>query len=183
MGIREEKRFKKNKYLNKIDYCEIHVCDENEEVVGVIKIDNDMIPFCRNYTWRIKDGYAVSTIKGKFTPLHHVVFGELQDNNNHRDHINKDSLDNRRSNLREVSRSINATNAKPRSESSTGLRGVMLVDHRDKEPGRRKYCWYAEWSEDGVRKTKTFNINKYGFEEAKRLAIEFREEMLRKMKI
>lgn len=25
MGVREEKRFKKNKYLNKVDYCEIHI--------------------------------------------------------------------------------------------------------------------------------------------------------------
>ena len=46
------------------------------------------------------------------------------------DHINGESLDNRKSNLRKVSRQINIQNAKPKKENKFGIRGVSY-DKRD----------------------------------------------------
>jgi hypothetical protein len=42
------------------------------------------------------------------------------------DHINRDRLDNRRSNLRAVSKSVNQHNSKLRADSSTGVKGVSV---------------------------------------------------------
>jgi hypothetical protein len=42
------------------------------------------------------------------------------------DHVNRDGLDNRKSNLRDGSNGVNAFNQKVRSDNTTGFRGVKL---------------------------------------------------------
>ena len=41
----------------------------------------------------------------------------------------------------------------------------------------RRKAWRAKWYENGKQYSKYFYVPKYGFEEAKRLAIEWREKM------
>ena len=89
-------------------------------------------------------------------------------------------MNNRKSNLRIVSRSINSTNAKPRTESKSGIRGVYF---RKERPGVAKASWICEWSINGKRHSKSFSIAKYGEEEAFRLACSLREEKMKEMKI
>ena len=96
------------------------------------------------------------------------------------DHINRNTLDNRRSNLRRISRSINATNAKPRIENKSGIRGVY---YREARPGIAKASWICEWNEEGKRYTKSFSVQKYGEQEARELAIAYRKNKLKEMKI
>lgn len=96
------------------------------------------------------------------------------------DHINRDTLDNRRENLRLVSRSINSTNAKARIESKTNIRGVYK---RTARPGIAKESWVCEWSDTTGRHSKSFSCEKYGEEEAFRLAKSLREEKMKEMKI
>ena len=96
------------------------------------------------------------------------------------DHINRDTLDNRRENLRLVSRSINSTNAKARIESKTNIRGVYK---RAARPGIAKESWVCEWSDTTGRHSKSFSCEKYGEEEAFRLAKSLREEKMKEMKI
>ena len=96
------------------------------------------------------------------------------------DHINRNTLDNRRENLRLVSRSINATNARPRTESKSGVRGVYF---RKERPGIAKAAWICEWSIEGERHSKSFSIAKYGEAEAFDLACALRKEKLKEMKI
>lgn len=96
------------------------------------------------------------------------------------DHINRDTLDNRRENLRLVSRSINSTNAKARIESKTNIRGVYK---RAARPGIAKESWVCEWSDVTGRHSKSFSCEKYGEEEAFRLAKSLREEKMKEMKI
>ena len=96
------------------------------------------------------------------------------------DHINRDTLDNRRENLRLVSRSVNSTNAKARIESKTGIRGVYK---RVARPGIAKESWVCEWSDATGRHSKSFSCEKYGEEEAFRLAKSLREEKMKEMKI
>lgn len=96
------------------------------------------------------------------------------------DHINRDTLDNRRENLRLVSRSTNSTNAKARIESKTNIRGVYK---RIARPGIAKESWVCEWSDETGRHSKSFSCEKYGEEEAFRLAKSLREEKMKEMKI
>lgn len=97
------------------------------------------------------------------------------------DHINRDKLDNRRSNLRVVSRSINSTNACIRSDKTQDLpRGI---NYSRGTPGRSYPSYNAQISINGKRTVRTFSCHKYGEKEAKRLAIEWRNEQLAKLKI
>lgn len=68
--------------------------------------------------WFIHQGYLYTRTLDKLISLHGLVFGPLQKKSNMIDHINRDRLDNRKINLREVTRSINATNAKVRSDKT-----------------------------------------------------------------
>jgi len=43
----------------------------------------------------------------------------------------------------------------------------------------RTGAWQAQWRQGGETKTKSFSCNKYGFEEAKQMAIAPRREMER----
>lgn len=68
--------------------------------------------------------------------------------------------------------------------NSSGIVGVQLVEEVDKRwPSQPSYLyWVAQWSPAPyVRKTKRFSVNKHGFEEARRLAIEARENGLKDM--
>lgn len=58
------------------------------------------------------------------------------------DHINGNGLDNRRSNLRFVTRSINVANSKLRSDNRSGCRGVSFRKDRRK--------WVAQITIDGA---------------------------------
>ena len=89
-------------------------------------------------------------------------------------------MDNRKSNLRATTRSINSTNAKPRTENKSGIRGVYF---RKARPGIAKASWICEWSENRKRYTKSFSIDKYGEDEAFRLAVNLRKEKMKEMKI
>lgn len=44
--------------------------------------------------------------------------------------------------------------------------------------GSARYEWRAKWSADGKKRSRSFSVNKYGYEAAYRLAVEHRCEML-----
>lgn len=71
------------------------------------------------------NGYLVTQIDNKKYLLHRLVF-LLEDGvfPIEVDHINRNRLDNRRSNLRKVSRKENANNTSPRVTSLSGVKGI-----------------------------------------------------------
>lgn len=67
--------------------------------------------------------YAATTLNGKRVYMHRFILKTKSDE--YVDHINHDGLDNRRSNLRIVSQSINLANARRQQNNRTGFRGVV----------------------------------------------------------
>lgn len=68
--------------------------------------------------------------------------------------------------------------------NSSGTVGVHLVEEVDKRwPSQPTYLyWVAQWSPAPyVRKTKRFSVNKHGYDEAFRLAVEARRSGLKEM--
>ena len=90
------------------------------------------------------------------------------------DHINRDTLDNRKSNLSNTDNQGNMKNLSIRKDNRSGRKGVSY------ETGKR---FKVEWYEEGKKKTKSFSINKYGYEDALRMAKNFRDVIDNKLVI
>lgn len=80
-------------------------------------------------------GYPCSYIDGNVVRLHRVIYPTVA-KGLVVDHINRDKLDNRRSNLRVVTQKENCHNASLRSNNKSGVAGVFF----DKRAGR----WRAQ---------------------------------------
>ena len=164
------------------NYAEIDTYDSFGGVFKTYKIDLDDIPKLGKCKWRtivkIRNGvesYYLGT--GHTIYFHRLIMGNP---NCEIDHLNRNTLDNRRENLRVVDFSINATNAKARIESKTNIRGVYF---RKARPGIAKASWICEWSDKEGRHSRSFSIEKYGEEQAFELACSLREEKMKEMKI
>lgn len=95
-----------------------------------------------SYTWNINsDGYAFAWINKKNVLLHRCILnlkkGEIGD------HFNRDRLDNTRSNLRKVTKSVNNQNRGVRKDSRSGVRGISWQESIKK--------WKVQRQVNGVR--------------------------------
>ncbi len=86
------------------------------------------------------------------------------------DHIDGDSLNNSIDNLRAVSSETNSRNRCINKNNSTGVAGVSFRKNCN--------CYQASWMENDRLCTRSFSANKYGNEEAFRLAYEWRKEQI-----
>ncbi len=72
-----------------------------------------------------------------------------------------------------------------RSDNTSGYPGVRMAEESDlRWPSKPTYrYWIAQWSPSkGVRRTKRFSVEKYGEEEAFRLAVQARKRGVASMK-
>ena len=172
-------------YVKEKDYVKLYISDDI-----YCKIDEEDLSTVLQYDWFLHLGYFYTRTTSKLCALHNIIF-PCKDKTKVVDHINRNRLDNRKSNLRIVTRSINATNAKVRTDKTQlDLPRGIVYRPEDKTPridgrGQKRYeSFEVQWSIEGKRKTKTFSVNKYGsYEEAKKQAILFREKKIEEMKI
>lgn len=96
-----------------------------------ILIDSEDLELVSQYAWTVtKDGYAKKYLEKlvdgkrlrKVVYMHRLIMDAKE--NEIIDHINQNKADNRRSNLRVASKSLNALNSH-KVRSSTGYRGVI----------------------------------------------------------
>jgi hypothetical protein len=89
-------------------------------------VDDDMYDYLTCWDWHYGNGYARragwSEGEGKIVKMHHVVLPLKK--GFEVDHINGDSLDNRRKNLRLVTRTQNSVNKRTQRNSTSGFKGV-----------------------------------------------------------
>jgi HNH endonuclease/AP2 domain len=81
---------------------------------------------CKTYVFRQEGGQG----RRKGIHMHRLILGLNQKGIGRADHINGDSLDNRRANLRECSNSENQYNRRKQSNNSSGYKGVYLSKRR-----------------------------------------------------
>ena len=124
--------------------------------------NSDNHPYVRN-----TDGIALHNFVMNFVPNDKMTI----------DHINNDTLDNRRSNLRISNKTIQAINKKINSSNKSGITGVY---HQKK--GNRE-SWNSKWTDDKCKvHHKSFSCNLYGHEEAFLKARKSREEGIKNVK-
>lgn len=118
---------------------------------NLIMVDDADAPLVESVKWHIGGahpgypGYVKGRIGGKLVSLHRVI--TQAPTGVHVDHINRNPLDNRRENLRFVSRSQNMANSRLHKNNKLGVRGVRLDKHG----------WYhTECKKNGIRYRKAF---------------------------
>lgn len=102
-------------------------------------VDDEDYPDLKRFRWHLSNnGYVYRSVgftdedsgrvSMKISMHRHIVFEKLwrAKKTEEIDHINGNKLDNRRCNLRIVSRSQNAQNKGPRKDSPTGFKGVTI---------------------------------------------------------
>lgn len=115
-----------------------------------VLIDPEDLIKIQNYTWNLAykpNPYAQSTTKNKTIQLARLILnapaGTIVD------HINRNTLDNRKSNLRIVDRSINAINSGVGADNVSGFKGISW------DKFRKRYRVYI------TKNNKTFHIGRF----------------------
>ena len=143
--------FLDNVSINKMDSNEFEVKDDivfitlrnkNNQEVGKAIIDRDDFELCKPHKWYMDSaGYVRTTIEGKKIRLHKLITDTSSDVMI--DHINRNKLDCRKSNLRECSYSLNSLNRKRQRNNTSKNTGVSY--HVVYEPTNLGY-WYARYN-------------------------------------
>lgn len=108
--------YQPNEYIIHETYAEIVLKDRNCCIVGYAMIDLDDVEKCKQHKWHLRQSrghtpYVIASVKGKENQkvhLHRFVLN--YDGPLDIDHINRNGLDNRKSNLRVVTHQENAVN-------------------------------------------------------------------------
>lgn len=152
----------------KINYSIMKIYSKTYGYIDVL-IDNDDVEKVRYLSWMVSkritgDGFYIRN--NKVGRLHRYILNLSETNNALVDHKNRNTLDNRKYNLRIVNQSINMKNIKIQSNNKSGMTGVRC-------DGKK---WWAQISINGKQTIKSFSISKYGNDIAKQKAIEWRIE-------
>jgi len=95
----------------------------NKHRIPVLIDDSDW-PVVSKHIWCI-DAFGYPIADGGKIKLHHMILGRAAPGLEW-DHINRNKLDNRRENLRQVTRQVNIRNQSVRSDNQSGHRGVAF---------------------------------------------------------
>lgn len=132
------------------DYCRVPLLRANGEVRGYVKYDQADAEWLERWTWRLVAGtYAGRTEwmrgqnRSQLIYMHRALLGIERGDGREVDHINRDRLDNRRANLRIVSRQQNSENLTQRLGTKSGARGVYWDNNRQ--------CWWVQVERFGKR--------------------------------
>jgi len=92
--------------------------------------------------------YARSNISGKIIPMHRLILGCSEKETG--DHKNRNTLDNRRDNLRKCNVTQNCQNATRRKDNSSGFKGVIPMTWKNKTKATT-FRWIASIRSNGER--------------------------------
>ena len=119
------------------------IITKNENVCECIVDDEFWHELRLSKWWMTTDGYALTDINGVPTTMHSYLLNKKQTNTDVIDHINRNRLDNRMSNLRSVSVGVNNQNRTKKEGCSSEYIGVSKLGEK----------WRARISINGKRKS------------------------------
>lgn len=135
-----------------------------------VKIDKDDIDKVKYYNWTI-----TSSNKGKLLYIRHNKLGRLHrylmnvtDPELEVDHKNRNTLDCRKRNLRPCTKSDNCKNRRISEHNRSGIIGVRYDSKND--------YWWAQIQINGKQYSKSWSCTKYGYNLARKNAINWRKE-------
>ena len=154
--------------------------DENGNVYSY-KSNKYLTPHLDRY------GYLYVTIKSKHYKVHRLVAEAFLDNPSNKpcvDHIDRNGLNNQKSNLRLTDTHLNKRNQNTCSRNRFNFNGIGYEPKRGTHSARIRASW-CEDEYDPVKKryktrNKSFSLSEYGFNEALRLAVLTRIQKMRK---
>lgn len=160
-----------------IDECGIgHIKMSNTE--NEMLCDEKCIAELLKYYWHEKRGYARSSDGKQHIYAHRIVMNAgVYDVNKQVDHINGNTLDNRKQNLRIVTSRQNGLNSSIRSDNTSGVAGVCWDKNREQwlvrmyENGIAIYLGYFNEFEDAVlarRKGEEEYYGEYSYNNSRR---------------
>jgi len=129
-----------------------------------------------SHTWYCSStGYAATKTSGSTNQqyFHNLVMQHILTEITV-DHINRNCLDNHKSNLRLVNQRIQSINQRMKSNNLSGVTGVCF--------NKKSNCWMATWQDSsGTNCCKFFASKKYGNDIAKAKAIKHRQRMIQSL--
>ena len=120
----------RNDYIIGKDISYLCIVDNKKQSTVLFTVDTEVIPIIQDYRWYLhrKKGipvYAATRSNGnKHTLLHKLI--NQTDMGLETDHINGDTFDNRKCNLRSVTNSQNGLGCRKLPLNKSGYRGVYL---------------------------------------------------------
>lgn len=138
--------------------------------------------------WHDTAGYRFIMVKNQTYKISRLVYQLVHGNLTPElvvDHINRNKCDDSIENLRAVSPTHNMRNCSKSSNNKTGVTGVSFGAYRYKllDGTEKEWKYYsARWQDSSGREmSKKFGINRYGENEAFRLACEYRALKIREL--
>ena len=132
--------WEKNEYETCMDVTLMYIRNRNREITCAAYFDTEDLPLVKKYKWCFNSGYVVSTsLPNKTIYLHKLVMGEAF-TKQMIDHINVNSLDNMKINLRKCQHRENLRNRKMVKSNSCGYKGVVLNKNSKKNPFIASIC-------------------------------------------
>jgi hypothetical protein len=178
LHIRQESIDKKLPIKNIVyEYNDVYYCIlTNNQMMKFSPEDMDLVD---NYTWyafhsrTTKGYYAKAEFEGKCKHFTNFIFPARKEKETI-DHISRVSLDNRRENLRIASPEVQAINQRMKGSNKSGVSGVNY--HKSSK------CWTATWTDENKKpKTKSFTVQKHGYDAAFEMACKRRETEINKI--
>jgi hypothetical protein len=161
----------------KKNLAELHITELTTD--GVVLVDIEDVPLLSTTQWRIKlsvqndetiQQYVYGKIDGKTISMHRYLTGAKK--GDVIDHLNRNTLDNRRDNLQKADYFVNNLNASFSKNNTSGRTGVKFTIPKN----GRSPKWVAQYNVNGRRFSKDFAVSVYGYERAYALALNFREQ-------
>jgi hypothetical protein len=165
--ILERTKFDKNEIILHEDYAEIVLYNIKNKPIDKVKVDLENLENLRQYKWMINyHGYAVGRVNGIMKQMHRVILNAPKDMII--DHINRNTLDNRKNNLRICNKSQNAMNSKIPSDNTSGAKGVYWNKRYSKWEvriclkGHNKFLGYFEDKQDAIEARRKAELKYFG---------------------